>query len=516
MDTTLSQMPGEETVSERVRRLEAALAAAEERLADALDVSLAWVWETDAELRFVRFVGRLQDILGVAPSRIIGKTVEDFVVDRGDEHVERQLAAIRRRQPYYDFIFRINTPKGVRHVKASGKPLLDRSGAFRGYRGTANDITATIEAEHRAATIHRRFAEAIENIPASLMLCDAEDRIVICNSATRRYFPTAPHLLVPGTRFEDLVRAQAESGLIPDAVTDMEAWVGERMRRHRAADTVLTRAHRDGSWIQIIERRTSEGGTIAIRIDVTELKQREQQIAEYTKDLERSNAELEQFAYVASHDLQEPLRMVASYCQLLQRRYKNKLDPDADDFIGYAVEGASRMQRLINDLLTYSRVGRRGGTFKPTALNEVVDLALANLQGTIADAGAQVEVGELPTVNGDRTQLGLLFQNLVNNAMKFRREEPPVVRIGALREDELWHFTVEDNGIGIEPEYVERVFLIFQRLHERSKYPGTGIGLAIAKKVVEHHGGRIWIESTPGQGSRFHFTLPVIITPEVF
>ena len=206
--------------------------------------------------------------------------------------------------------------------------------------------------------------------------------------------------------------------------------------------------------------------------------------------------------------------MVASYCQLLQRRYKGKLDQDADEFIGYAVEGASRMQRLINDLLTYSRVGRRGGTFKPLALGEVVDLALANLKGAISEAGATVEIGELPTVNGDRTQLALLFQNLMSNAIKFRREEPVRVRIATAREGEHWHVIVEDNGIGIEQEYVERVFLIFQRLHERSKYPGTGIGLAIAKKVVEHHGGRIWIESTPGQGSRFHFTIPAIATTE--
>lgn len=208
--------------------------------------------------------------------------------------------------------------------------------------------------------------------------------------------------------------------------------------------------------------------------------------------------------------------MVASYCQLLQRRYQGKLDQDADEFIGYAVEGAGRMQRLINDLLSYSRVGRRGNAFEPLAMSEVVRAALANLRSAIAESGARVEVGELPIVEGDRTLLAQLFQNLVGNAIKFRREEPVVVRIGAEPEAEgsMWRVTVEDNGIGIDPAYADRVFLIFQRLHDRGKYPGTGIGLAIAKKVVEYHGGRIWIDSAPGRGSRFNFTLPAADTPE--
>jgi light-regulated signal transduction histidine kinase (bacteriophytochrome) len=227
-------------------------------------------------------------------------------------------------------------------------------------------------------------------------------------------------------------------------------------------------------------------------------------------DLERSNSELEQFAYVASHDLQEPLRMVASYCQLLKRRYGAKLDTDADEFIGFAVEGANRMQRLINDLLSYSRVGHRGEVFAPLLASDLVNAAIGNLQAAIADAEARIEMGELPEIHGDRTQLVQLFQNLIGNAIKFRRDEPPVVRISAVQEGEFAQITVEDNGIGIEREYVEKVFLIFQRLHDREKYSGTGIGLAIVKKVVERHGGKVWIDSTPGQGSRFQFTLPLV------
>ncbi|MGH7762047.1 MAG: sensor histidine kinase [Candidatus Dormibacteraceae bacterium] len=242
---------------------------------------------------------------------------------------------------------------------------------------------------------------------------------------------------------------------------------------------------------------------------MTELKRREEALTAHSEELRRSNAELEQFAYVASHDLQEPLRMVASYCQLLQRRYKDKLEGDANEFIGFAVEGANRMQRLINDLLAYSRVGRKGGDPEPLDFAELVKAALANLQGAISDSGARIEIGEMPRVKGVRLQLVQLLQNVVGNAIKFRREGVvPHISITAVPENGQCRFTVADNGIGIEKEYLDRVFLIFQRLHERSKYSGTGIGLAIAKKVIEHHGGRVWIESIPGQGSRFIFTLP--------
>jgi PAS domain S-box-containing protein len=371
-------------------------------------------------------------------------------------------------------------------------------------------------AEGREAAIHRRFAEAIEHIPSSLMLFDPDDRIVICNSATRKYFPTAGHLLVPGVAYEDLLRAHVTSGYVEGVGDNVEEWIQDRLKSHRAANSSITRAYRDGDWSQIIERRTSDGGIIAVRIDITALKHHEQElnrqaqeIAEHAREVERSNAELEQFAYVASHDLQEPLRMVASYCQLLQRRYKDKLDEAANEFIGFAVEGASRMQRLINDLLAYSRIGRKGGDPAPLEFSEAVKTALANLEGAIADSGAEIDVGPMPRVVGVPMQLAQLMQNLIGNAIKFRRAEvPPVISVSAIEEDGAWHIAVADNGIGIEPQYLERVFLIFQRLHERNKYPGTGIGLAIAKKVIECHGGRIWIESTPNRGSRFHFTLP--------
>jgi len=630
---------------------EAKLADAEEILGDALHSSSSWIWESDENHCFTRIIGPIEALLGTDPEKLIGKKVEDFTRASQDPSVQNHLNTIQQRKPYRDVVTSINTPKGVRFVKASGKPLYDVTGKFLGYRGTAGDVTDQVQTERRANESNRRFMEAIESVPASLMLCDREDRIVFCNSATQRYFPTAAHLLIPGTKYEELLRAHAASGVVASIGDDFEGWIRERMQSHRSGNTNIIRAYSDGRWSQIVERRTSDGGIISVRLDITQLKKRERELQEaaaklqhsqnhleraqrisgtgsddrnlitdecewsdttyeifgvsresfvpsydnflalvhpddrriclearqdigsgkdikpyeyrvirpdgqvriiyretaairdengkpvsYTgtirdvtelraaeeavehktreleeraADLQRSNAELEQFAYVASHDLQEPLRMVASYCQLLQRRYKDKLEGDANEFIGFAVEGANRMQRLINDLLGYSRIGRQGGNPENFRAADALKTVLANLQGAISESGAKIEVGALPDIRGDRTQVGQLFQNLIGNAIKFRRDgETPLIRISAAPEGGFWRFLIEDNGIGIEKAYLERVFLIFQRLHERNKYPGTGIGLAIVKKVIEHHGGRIWIESTPGQGSKFNFTLP--------
>ena len=230
-------------------------------------------------------------------------------------------------------------------------------------------------------------------------------------------------------------------------------------------------------------------------------------LREKSEELSHSNKELEQFAFVVSHDLQEPLRTVTSYVQLLERRYKDALDQDATDFIYYAVDGAARMRRLIQDMLRFSRVGTRGRELEPTPVGEILRQVLQDLQVALEESKGEVRSGDLPTVMADPGQLRQLMQNLIGNAIKFRRDEPPIVRIKAEKEGEAWCLSIRDNGIGIEPQFCKMIFGVFKRLHGRDAYPGTGIGLAICKKIVERHGGRLWVESEPGEGTTFHFTM---------
>jgi PAS domain S-box-containing protein len=262
--------------------------------------------------------------------------------------------------------------------------------------------------------------------------------------------------------------------------------------------------------ISLSPLQTSSGQVVtAVIRDISERQQARLALEEHARNLERSNAELEQFAYVASHDLQEPLRMVASYAQLLARRYRDKLDQDAEEFIEYIVDGATRMQNLINDLLAFSRVGTRTREFEATDSNAVLQRVLNHLQVAIEESQAVITYDDLPEVMADSQQLGQLFQNLLSNAIKFHGDEPPVIHVGCQQKGDDYLFSVADQGIGIEPQYAERIFQLFQRLHGKKEYSGTGIGLAICKKIVERHSGQIWLESGTGQGSTFYFTLPI-------
>jgi light-regulated signal transduction histidine kinase (bacteriophytochrome) len=242
--------------------------------------------------------------------------------------------------------------------------------------------------------------------------------------------------------------------------------------------------------------------------NITARKQAQETLRRTADELARSNTDLQQFASVVSHDLQEPLRTVGGFVQLLQKKYKNQLDAEADQFIEFAVDGAKRMETLIRDLLAYARVGSRGLEVAPTDAAVALRQAINNLSTSIQETAAEITHGKLPTVRADAGQLVQLFQNLIGNALKFHGEAPPKIHIDACRKDNHWQFSVRDNGIGIAPESLDRIFLIFERLHARTQYPGTGIGLAICKRIVDRHGGRIWVESQPGQGATFSFTLP--------
>jgi signal transduction histidine kinase len=269
------------------------------------------------------------------------------------------------------------------------------------------------------------------------------------------------------------------------------------------------RRHRD-HLTELVEERTAElvASNAQLQQEIAERKRTEAALAEQARALTQTNAELEQFAYIASHDLQEPLRMVSSYLQLLERRYQDQLDETGHEFIDFAVNGVVRMKQLITDLLAFSRVGTYSQEPAPTSSEQVLEQVLCDLQMMIEDNRATVTHDPLPTVMADPTQLAQLFQNLIGNSIKFRSEQPPHIHVGAKERDDNWEFSIRDNGIGIDPQYVDRIFVIFERLHGIGDYPGTGIGLAICKKIVEQHGGRIWVESKAGAGATFYFTLP--------
>lgn len=283
----------------------------------------------------------------------------------------------------------------------------------------------------------------------------------------------------------------------------------------------ITGRRKDGSTVpleatgRLARLRGGTGAAIHLK-DMSERDELVRAVADRAAQLARSNRDLEQFAYVASHDLQEPLRMVASYTQLLRERYRGKaLDTDAEEFLGYATEGAERMRGMIDNLLAYSRLETRGRPFEPISMEEVLSTAVKNLDPAIRASGGRVDHEPLPDLVGDASQLVQLFQNLIANALKFRGPSPPEVQISAVRRPSEWLFSVRDNGLGIAPANQERVFVLFQRLHSRSEYPGSGIGLSTCRKVVERHGGRLWVESRgiPGDGSDFRFTLPIGTDP---
>ena len=269
------------------------------------------------------------------------------------------------------------------------------------------------------------------------------------------------------------------------------------------------KAHRERLEELVAERTAElERANAELEREMAVRRRMEQALREANTELERSNQDLEQFAYAASHDLQEPLRMISSYLQLLERRYGGELDDAADEFIGYAVDGAGRMRGLIDSLLVYSRVGRSDDPAEPVDCEQVLDRALANLRRVVQKRGAQITHDPLPEVTALEAQLVQLLQNLISNGVKFSEADPPEVHVSARREDDEWVFSVRDNGLGIDPSFAERIFGVFQRLHKRDVYPGTGIGLAICKRIVQRHNGRIWVESVPGEGATFCFTIP--------
>jgi two-component system, chemotaxis family, sensor kinase Cph1 len=368
--------------------------------------------------------------------------------------------------------------------------------------GSAIDITERKQMEQELRIKNQVFEDAIvaQSITDSAAVCTH------INPEFLRMWGYSTREQAIGNRVDAFLANPAEADTILEALAAHGVWEGEFLAKRVDGKTFMTR----GFISSLLDAQGQLIGYQSTNLDVTKEKEAEALIKKIVLDLEHSNAELERFAYVASHDLQEPLRMVTSYLQLLERRYKDKLDGDALDFINYAVDGSNRMKTLISDLLSYSRVGTRGKEFTLIDCEDVLARVFTSLQVSIEENKAKVTHDPLPKVMADDAQLESLFQNLIGNAIKFHGQKPPMIHVGVKKDEKNWVFSVSDNGIGIDPQFFERLFIIFQRLHNREEYPGTGIGLAISKRIVERHNGRIWIESQPKKGSTFFFTLPII------
>jgi PAS domain S-box-containing protein len=397
---------------------------------------------------------------------------------------------------------------GYRWVSDSRSLIYDGANMPVAIVGSLRDITESKLAQEALRQREQDYLILLESTHDSIIVVDGETlKVVYGNRRSALMFGFDPVLNKGiGMNLLDFIYPEDRE----KAIKGFEEDLYQQERRQRYDVRVKTNDGRE-IWVSALATRIEFRGRVAVLLslkDVTETRRAEEKLKQTMAELTRSNTELERFAYVASHDLQEPLRMVASYTQLLARRYKGKLDSDADEFIGYAVDGATRMQQLINALLDYSRIGTRGKPFGPTSCEETFNQAIANLQAAIEENGAVVTHDHLPTVMADATQMVQIFQNLISNAIKFHSEKKPEVHIGARRNGTEWIFSVRDNGIGIDPQYFDRIFVIFNRLHNRQEYPGTGIGLTICKKIVERHKGRIWVESQPGNGATFYFTIP--------
>ncbi|WP_375510238.1 GAF domain-containing protein [uncultured Nostoc sp.] len=558
-------------ITERQRTAEA-LRESEERWQLALHGNNDGIWDWNLKTNEVFFSTRWKEMLGYKDHEVsngwdewtkrIHPDERDWVLQAFQDHFAKKT-------PFYVCEYRVQCQDGsYKWILDRGQALWDASGDILRMVGSYTDITERKQADEELKWQNLRsqlFAEITLKIRESLQIDEIlkttvtevqkllqADRVLIFQLQADGSGTVVQEAVLPGWPvilgknifdpcFKEEYLERYRQGRI-SAMKDIQA--ADLQPCHREflqqfavrANLVVPILVRDSIWGLLLAHQCAAprqwnnfetellqqlGNQIGIALSQAQLLEKESQ---QSQELARSNAELEQFAYVASHDLQEPLRMVTSYLQLLERRYKSQLDANADQFITYAVDGARRMQTLINDLLNYSRVSSRGQPFMQVDCNVVLAGAIANLQLAIAESKAVVTHETLPQVMADATQLTQVFQNLIANAIKFCQNQQPRIHIGVAKGDinldgeslnvipsaDEWLFWVRDNAIGLESQYAERIFIIFQRLHGRGKYPGTGIGLAICKKIIERHGGRIWVESKPGQGSTFYFTIPDI------
>jgi PAS domain S-box-containing protein len=468
------------------------------------------IFVADAQGRYVEANPAACQITGYSEEELLTMSVSDLVPPDAREEASEHFAQVKQTG------------------KASGEFSFIKRDGSRGYwaveavqlsetrfLGFVKDITARREAEEDRRRLRDFLVSTLNALSAHIAVLDAEGTIVAVNEAWRR-FADENQLGWPnyGVGRNYLAVCDAALGQASEGAQRAQQGIRDVMDGRREQFWMEYPCHgpEERRWfmMRVTRFRGDDGSSVVVAHEsITERKEAEQKIKRYAADLERSNEELEQFAYVISHDLREPVRMVQSYLDLLKRRYQGQLDQKADKFIDYAVDSAERMQEMIRALLNLSRVETQGKDLTPTDVDLVLERTLKALRRAIEEADAEVTHDRLPTVQADAAQLGQVFQNLIANAIKFRREDvPPRIHISAERQGDEWLFSVTDNGIGIDAEHADRIFQVFQRLHTEEEYPGLGVGLALCKRIVERHGGRIWAEPGPGVGTTFYFTLP--------
>ena len=501
----------EETLREYAARLEASEALARQRLREleaVYDSAPVGLCVLDRDLRFVRLNRRFAEINGVPVEAHLGRTPFEIVPDLGDQ-AEAALRRVLETGETVELEVKGETPAdpGVaRYWDERWLPVRDEAGAIAGVSISAVEVTERKRAEAALQESAATYRDLFMNDITGDFVAGADGRILDCNPAFARLFG-----------FASVEEALASSIVGTYASPADRDTLLERIRKEgRIVNDERFRRRLDGTPVHVVENILGifdQDGTLVRTqgyiIDDTQRHRAEAALREYAEDLRRSNEDLERFAYVSSHDLQEPLRSIVSFSQLLEKRYRGQLGQDADEYIDFIVEGGTRMQTLIQDLLAYSRVNTARQEPRPTDAEAVMAGVERALDGQLGEAGATLTHDPLPRVLADPLQLEQVFANLVSNAVKFRKPDEPLrIHISARRLDGVWEFSVRDNGIGIEAEYFEKIFVIFQRLHTREAYPGTGIGLAIVKRIIDRHGGAVRVESTPGEGSTFLFTLP--------
>ena len=506
-------------------RVECALTESEKKLSQIVNGSSTPIFVIDRTHTVTHWNKACENLTGVSAEEMVGTgrqwspfysterpVLADVIVDElTEEEIAGYYGGKFRKSALIDGAYEVEDffPWfGDKWLFFTAAPIRDARGNVTGAIESLQDITERKRTEEALRESEEKYRVLFETAKDAIFLSDETGRFIDVNSAACESL---------GYDREELLKMSNKEV----DVDSRGCGAFMKVRDGLAKETVfeVNQKRKDGTLVPVeISGKVidCDGSRIfmAIARDITDRKRAEKRLKRVMADMKRSNTDLEQFAYVVSHDLQEPLRMVSSYVQLLSKRYKGKLDSDADDFIGFAADGASRMHTLIRDLLKYSRVGTRGKPPTPVDCEDALNHALANLKLAIEDSGAVVTHDPLPTVAADSSQLVELFQNLIGNAIKFKGEGHVRVHVAVEPKEDKWLFSVADNGIGISPEYFDRIFVIFQRLHGREEYEGTGIGLAVCKKIVERHGGRMWVESEIGRGSTFYFTIPSKATGE--